>query len=306
MLARQLRRVHAIVALLAIAALGVAVAGYMPVLATLGWIVVLVVGLPALVVLISFAIAFAYRSSRPRQLRIGPFAWLKLVLIEIVAHLDWYGWRQARPARYQRDTALPEAGRVPVLLVHGYMCNAAVWSEFQRWFAEHGYAPYSVSLEPLLESIDAMVDTLASRLAEVSKAYDGRAIDIVAHSMGGLVTRTLIRRRGAAGIRSVITLGTPHHGTAVAVLAIGRSGCELRRGSTWIRQLEEAQPSAPELPHGFATLFTYDDNLVSPQETSRLPGAVAIPISGIGHASLLRSRRVFELVLAWLKGESRA
>lgn len=54
---------------------------------------------------------------------------------------------------------------------------------------------------------------LAGRLADVGLGAD-RRIDVVAHSQGGLVARWWIENGGgAAAVRTLVTCGTPHHGS---------------------------------------------------------------------------------------------
>ena len=270
--------------------------------------VVLFFALRLLIVLFSFLLSMACRSSRPRHLTVRGWPWLRALLLEWLMTLRWYSLWQAFPDRFVREPAPPtgDARPMPVLLVHGYLCNAAAWSFYQRWFQERGRPAYTISLEPVLGSIESMIDGLEHRIAEVLAASGASELDIVAHSMGGVVVRTLLRRRPhAKGIRGVVTLGSPHHGTMLARLAFGQCGHELRYESSWFKQLNDAQPAAPDLPGGFTSIYTYDDNLVAPQETSRFEGAENIGISGVGHASLLGSRAVFDMVVDRLAaGES--
>ena len=48
---------------------------------------------------------------------------------------------------------------------------------------------------------------------EKVKSESGRSrVDLVAHSMGGVVARTYVARRGGASVDQLITFGSPHHG----------------------------------------------------------------------------------------------
>ena len=68
---------------------------------------------------------------------------------------------------------------------------------------------------------------------------------IVAHSMGGLVARAYLRRHGGAQVARVITLGTPHHGTALANLAPGSNARQMSRPggqpNAWLAQLAASE-----------------------------------------------------------------
>ena len=55
-----------------------------------------------------------------------------------------------------------------------------------------------------------MVTSLAARIEEILRATGQEKIVVVAHSMGGLVTRAYMAQVGAKHIARFITLGAPH------------------------------------------------------------------------------------------------
>lgn len=60
---------------------------------------------------------------------------------------------------------------------------------------------------------------LAEQVARLRRAHPDAAVDIIGHSMGGLVARAAITG-GVAGVAVVITLGTPHQGADLATAAM--------------------------------------------------------------------------------------
>src|SRR5204862_5513379 len=63
----------------------------------------------------------------------------------------------------------------------------------------------------------------AASLLEFIRSISAPRVNVIAHSMGGLDARYAIARLGAADkIASLVTIGTPHHGTPLAEL--GRIG----------------------------------------------------------------------------------
>jgi triacylglycerol lipase len=57
----------------------------------------------------------------------------------------------------------------------------------------------------------------AAQLGRQIRAWTDEPVNLIAHSMGGLDARYLISRLGMAGrVRSLTTIGTPHHGSFVA------------------------------------------------------------------------------------------
>lgn len=114
----------------------------------------------------------------------------------------------------------------PLLLVHGICGNADDWAPFARVLADSGYLVRRLKYgstfngQPFSLRPAAYVRTLAASLDSIGSD----SIAVVAHSMGGLIAREYIRRRALNGatnnIGHLITLGTPHHGSDMAVRGI--------------------------------------------------------------------------------------
>jgi triacylglycerol esterase/lipase EstA (alpha/beta hydrolase family) len=120
-------------------------------------------------------------------------------------------------------------------------------------------------------------------------------VAIVAHSMGGLVARAWMRDHGTAALARLITLGTPHHGTALARFGLGRNAVQMRTGSAWLRLLSAGEdPAARAL---VTSLYTHHDNIVSPRESGHLPGARNLEFGGVGHVALGSNPRVLAAVM---------
>ncbi|MGH2897080.1 MAG: esterase/lipase family protein, partial [Solirubrobacteraceae bacterium] len=114
-------------------------------------------------------------------------------------------------------------------------------------------------------------ERVAQVLDELSALPGFREADLVGHSMGGLVATYVLKRLDRARrIRRVITLGTPHRGTPLALAgalvfgAFSRAIWQMVPGSALLRELAELPvPPGAELiavgaasdavvPHGFA------------------------------------------------------
>ncbi len=191
----------------------------------------------------------------------------------------------------------------PILFVHGYFCNRAIWLSFMRDAAGRGYRCEALTLPRPFGPIEAgasAVDAAIDRLLAAS-AHEGATADrvvIIAHSMGGLVVRAALQRIDASRVAHVITLGTPHHGTFTARYWNVPCVMQMRLDSSWLKALdvEESQPGRGLPRSAYTTLFSYHDNIVFPQESARLEGAHAIAIGGVGHVALLYARGVRTMV----------
>jgi pimeloyl-ACP methyl ester carboxylesterase len=100
-----------------------------------------------------------------------------------------------------RSLPKAEAGRPPVLFVHGAYCGAWIWEHFLGLFAARGYPAYALSLRGHGGSEgDLATASFADYVDDVEIA--ARAIGaepvLVGHSMGGLVIQHYLARGGKA------------------------------------------------------------------------------------------------------------
>ena len=194
----------------------------------------------------------------------------------------------------------PKTG-TPILLVHGYVSNRGMFWRMRKRLATAGLGPvYTVSLRPMLGSIDKMMPVLAARIEEICTETGAEKVNIVAHSMGGLVTRAyLVAHADEGRVARLITIGSPHQGTQMATFGLGRCVQEMRPDSARLKALvidETALPKPPTL-----SIYTLNDDLVYPAESSRLDWAENLPMAGIGHVSLLSSKPVMQRIIAELQ-----
>ena len=221
----------------------------------------------------------------------------------------------AARARYDVDVPLADQAiedDVPVILVHGY-----------------GGGPGSMALlERLLEARNRQVIAVSlpdggrGDIAASSRVLDGvmdregvPEVDIVGFSAGGLVARTVLEQGGDDGsVRSLVFLGTPHHGTRLAGLATSldpslcaRACREMIPGSHFLRALNSGRntPTGTSLTN----IYSADDGVVTPPRSARLEGARNIliqdgcPGSRVAHTRLVTDPSALGLVVGALDGE---
>ena len=240
-----------------------------------------------------FAVSWFWRARRTAAVRLDLRGTLRLWCREYLTlagsppRLMLYGLLLRDPA--------PARVAAPVLLVHGVLCNAGVWVRLGRYLRERGVTGlYSLSYGPPLESIEAFADQLARKVDAIVAATGAPRVIVVAHSMGGLVTRAYLRRYGSARIARVLTIGSPHHGSVLAWFFPGISLAQMRPGNPWLAALNR-EALDPALR--FVSLWSWHDSMVAPQTSSELPGAVDVALVGIGHNALLGERDVFAFVM---------
>jgi triacylglycerol esterase/lipase EstA (alpha/beta hydrolase family) len=244
-----------------------------------------------------FVIAWVWRARRPPSVRIGWRRTLRLLWREY-ATLAGAPIRMMLYARLMRDPA-PARVELPVLLVHGVLCNAGVWARLARFLRDKQVTGvYSVSYGPPLASIELFAEQLARKIDEVLAATGSRRVIVIAHSMGGLVVRAYLRKFGSARIARVMSIGAPHHGSMHAWFFPGGSLAQLRPGNAWLEALN-AEPLDPSLR--FLSLWSWHDSMVAPQTSSERPGSIDATLVGVGHNALLTDPHVFARVLAEIR-----
>ncbi len=182
-------------------------------------------------------------------------------------------------------------GRRTVILVHGYGCSRGVWWFLRRRLEAAGYNVASISLVPPYASVDDLMPQLHDRIESVIAATGMQQVTLIAHSMGGLVSRAYLSRHGAARVERLITLASPHQGSELARIGVGRNAREMEPGSPWLRDLAALPVGVP-----FVSVRTTHDNFVMPQDNQRLPEARDVELAGIGHLAMLFSGRTAALL----------
>jgi len=181
---------------------------------------------------------------------------------------------------------------VPVLLVHGVLCNAGVWARLRRALVHRGVGGlFSLSYGPPMASIEVFADQLARKIDDVLSATGAGSTMVISHSMGGLVVRAYVRRYGIAKLARVLTIGAPHHGSMHAWMMVGTSLGQIRPANPWLVALNRERLD-PALR--FVSLWSWHDSMVAPQTSAELPGAVDMSMIGIGHNALLGDPEVFD------------
>lgn len=171
-----------------------------------------------------------------------------------------------------RVSATENAPRNPVLLVHGIKDDARKMEPMARYLRAQGWDAKTMSFRPSWgqKGLDVLAEQVAQFIAE--NYAPGEKIDLVAFSMGGLVTRYYLQRLGGLDrVQRYVTISTPHRGTFVAYL-LPNTGCrQMRPGSAFLRDLESDAHRLEQL--AFTSLWTPLDTIILPARSSIIPQA---------------------------------
>lgn len=191
--------------------------------------------------------------------------------------------------RSQRSTPRRREQRT-VVLVHGYLANPSTLIPVATYLRWRGFEQVLSFDYRSSEGIERGAMALRSYLR---RHVRGGRIDLVCHSLGGLVARVYLQELGGARrVDHCITLGTPHRGTYNSYWVASRVGRELRPDSPLLARLEASRHVADRVR--FLSLIAGSDNLVLPRIFSAHAEEVRIP--DLGHMGILFSPRALRLV----------
>lgn len=243
----------------------------------------------------NFALSWRARSAADARHALTPARAWRWFGGEFAASMHTSSLAMLRPVGWQVMPAGTARG-LPVLLLHGYGCNSGYWRPMSALLARAGISHYGIDMEPLGAAIDDYVPQVHAAVEQLCARSGSAQVVVLAHSMGGLVARAYLRRHGAGRIARVVTLGTPHHGTRLADLGLGRNAAQMRLDSGWLRDLAAAEANLQRAL--FCSIYSVHDNIVAPQDSSVLPGARNLVFSAVGHVALGHAPEIMACALA--------
>ncbi|MFH8406695.1 esterase/lipase family protein [Streptomyces sp. NPDC018019] len=191
-----------------------------------------------------------------------------------------------------RPALLPTEGRAhpPVLLLHGFIDNRSVFVLLRRSLLRHGWRHVeALNYSPLTCDLRKAAELLGRHVEQICERTGHSRVDLVGHSLGGLIARYYAQRLGGdLRVRTLVTLGTPHGGTRVAPLMSAHPLVrQMRPHSDVIVEL--ARP-APNCRTHFVCFWSDLDQLMVPVETARIDHrdliTRSVRVSGVGHLAL--------------------
>lgn len=190
-------------------------------------------------------------------------------------------------------------GPRPIVMLHGYAQGRGSFAVLAERLRRAGLGPLVGFEYWTMAKVERSAARLARLVARVRADTGAPRVDLVGHSMGGVVARAYVAWHGGGEVvRNLVTLGSPHRGTRAARFGVGWPSVELDRGSSLLRRLGEAR-----LPEGVRALCLWSraDGLVSSRGDAHFPDAEEVVYDDLGHMGLLASRRVAREMVARLR-----
>jgi pimeloyl-ACP methyl ester carboxylesterase len=239
---------------------------------------------------------------------------VKLRRIDTGVREDLYGARHAvayvrhlaRGNRIKRKAFFESVDErhPPVLLIHGYLGTRGSMYILERRLNDDGICVFSFNLGSLnVRDIRTSAFLIHRKIESILAQTPVKKIDIVGHSMGGLIGLYYVKKLGGhEKVRKLIMMGTPLRGTWAALLGVVTAG--LVSASSWqllpnSRFLKEL--SAGPLPSNvqYFTIAAQRD-WVCPPSSTPLEGAESLTVP-LGHSSLVMSEDVYRHILYALR-----
>jgi len=209
----------------------------------------------------------------------------EVAALALFSLLHPFGWRAQR----RRTPRL--ADQRTVVLVHGYGGNRTTFLPLKAYLRAHGLRQILAFDYRSSEGIEHAARDLRDYLR---RSVRGGRVDLVCHSLGGLVARVYLEQLGGARrVDRCITLGTPHRGTYNAYWLASRVGRELRPDSAVLERLAASGARATRVR--YTSVVAGSDNIVIPRVFAAEGDVVHVP--DVGHLGMLFSPGVFRAVL---------
>ncbi|MDJ0737731.1 MAG: lipase [Nostocaceae cyanobacterium] len=183
----------------------------------------------------------------------------------------------------------------PVILIHGFYSTASDLDELAKYLRNLGWIIYEINLTPNTGELE--LECLAQQLADFveKKFVQNQLIDIVAFSMGGIITRYYLQRLGGINyVQRFVTIACPHYGTWTAYLCPRVACLQLRPRSNFLQDLNS---DISMLKHiSFTSIWAPFDLMVVPANSAKIPIGENVNILVLHHAWVVRNRCIFQAI----------
>jgi triacylglycerol lipase len=161
----------------------------------------------------------------------------------------------------------------PVIICHGITSSSLRMEPLARHLRDRGRITGCIDFVPNEGELRLAQYALQLKRFIERVVPDGQSIDIVGHSMGGVIVTAYLQLLGGAD-RTVnhVSVSAPHAGTLTAYLWIAPGVVDMRPGSKLLTQLANSRAKLAKVRT--LTVRTSNDLVIQPPESSILSVAV--------------------------------
>lgn len=198
------------------------------------------------------------------------------------------------PAKPDSDTA--------ILLIHGLGRNVGDWNWLRKQFESTNSWVYMVDLQPQSAGINEIAgESIVPKIAAIKRQSGCKNIILIGASMGGLVASYYKEFLDHDNdIKGVITLGSPLHGTKVAVAKAGTGSRQMCPDSKFLEDLRTSMNKHPQYYYQVASKF---DEVMFPWDSALLENSSKSQqfiLHFEGHLGLLHNSDVAAQLNKWV------
>src|SRR5436309_3036015 len=107
----------------------------------------------------------------------------------------------------------PQPYQTPVVLVHGFFGDPTNFLLLRRYLAAHGMRNFAAFSYPPRLDYQRLAPRLGDLIDTICLATGAPEVDLVGHSLGGLIARYLVEMPRPSRVRRLVTLGAPYFAT---------------------------------------------------------------------------------------------
>jgi triacylglycerol esterase/lipase EstA (alpha/beta hydrolase family) len=190
--------------------------------------------------------------------------------------------------------------QTPILLIHGYLHNSSGWFYIRHQLVKQGYRVYTIDLGSPFNSIQQYAQKVDQKAKRIALETGTQKLNIVAHSMGGLVASCYATDYAPSGsVEKIVTLGSPMEGTKLASLAaairFGECARQMEHNSSFVMQQNQKNANSSTQ---FYHLSAVGDPIIRPNSSALAnnPKAKIQQIFGLGHTSFFCSPQAVKYI----------
>ncbi|QEG20960.1 esterase/lipase family protein [Mariniblastus fucicola] len=188
-----------------------------------------------------------------------------------------------------------------IVFIHGIAAPRIVFLYLKWYVARHGFSSRMYGYRSVFKSIPDHADKFTELLQQIDSDPSINQFHIVAHSMGGVVTRQALLKFRPRKLGRFLMLATPNRGSAAARKLSG----SIFRFSKTLKQISDEEDSYVrqlEFPDGVeAGAIHADVDRVVTRESSRPAEDVPFCEIASGHNDLLFRKATGDAVVQFLK-----
>ncbi|MFZ3599353.1 esterase/lipase family protein [Streptomyces sp. BH104] len=194
------------------------------------------------------------------------------------------------------------ATHTPVVFVHGYSGSPSNWSAAQASFKSAGYSADELFTYQYTwtQSNKTSAQGLAGYVKQVRAATGADQVDIINHSMGGMVTNWYVNKLGGQPyVKHMASLAGANHGSRKASSCQIYTSCqEMYPGSSFLTTVN----SGDETPGStkYATWYSPCDTMIDPYTSTKLDGATNNYVACETHMGYLSDTTILSAVRKFL------